>query len=109
TPDTAQTLLRYTEREVQIYFEGTFFNARNAAMMEFMGTDATLYCYHGRSEVHPERKKKVQYSELVLGSGPRGADFYDKPPGELLHLTNWLECIRHPNKPHDPHEAGRAA
>jgi hypothetical protein len=31
---------------------------------------------------------------MVLGTGPRGADFYDQPDGELLHLTNWLECVR---------------
>jgi hypothetical protein len=39
TPDTVQTLLRYPDKEVQVYFEGTFVNARNAAMIEFMGPD----------------------------------------------------------------------
>src|SRR5436190_4067640 len=54
TPDTVQTLLRYPLPDpppqgegkgggVQVYFEGTFVNARNAAMLEFMGSDATLY------------------------------------------------------------------
>ncbi len=109
TPDTIQTLLRYPNKQVQIYFEGTFVNARNAAMLEFMGSEGTLYLDRGRYELHPERKSKLPYSELVLGSGPRGADFYDKPDGELLHLTNWLECIRSRQKPNAPAEAGVAA
>src|SRR5262249_47824592 len=37
TPDTIQCLLTYTG-DVQIYYEGTFSNARNGAMIEFMGT-----------------------------------------------------------------------
>ena len=43
-----QTLLRYPDKELQVYFEGTFVNARNAAMLEFMGSDATLYLDRGR-------------------------------------------------------------
>lgn len=110
TPDTVQTLLRYEEPAVQIYFEGTFANARNAAMMEFMGRDATLYCDRGRYEFHPEPGRKLAYRELVLGSGPRGADFFDQPCGEELHLGNWLECIRTRATPNAPVEAGvRAA
>ncbi|MBV8820868.1 MAG: Gfo/Idh/MocA family oxidoreductase [Acidobacteriaceae bacterium] len=117
TPDTAQTLLEYPD--VQIYFEATFLNARNGAMLEFMGREATLYMDRGRYEVHPERKKDasnreplpgtVQYSELVLGKGPRGADFYDQPDGEALHISNWLECIRTRKKPNAPVEAGISA
>ena len=49
-----QTLLVYPG-DLQVYFEGTFCNARNAAMLEFMGTDATLYLDRGRYEIHPER------------------------------------------------------
>jgi len=109
TPDTVQTLLRYPPQNVQVYFEGTFSNARNGEMLEFMGTDATLYLDRGRYEVHPERKRKVEYSELVLGSGPRGADFYDKPYGERLHLANWIQCIRSGKRPNAPAEAGVAA
>ena len=75
-------------------------------MMEYMGSEATLYCDRGRYEVHPEPEKKIEYKELVLGSGPRGADFYDKPDGELLHLNNWLECIRSRKTPNSPVEAG---
>ena len=56
TPDTVQTLLVYPN-EVQAYFEGTFCNARNGAMVEFMGSDATLYIDRGRYEIHPERGK----------------------------------------------------
>ncbi len=60
TPDTVQTLLRYPDKELQVYFEGTFVNARNAAMIEFMGSDATLYLDRGRYEIHPERNKPHQ-------------------------------------------------
>src|SRR5262245_1754253 len=85
TPDTVQTLLVYPD-ELQAYFVGTFSNARNGAMVEFMGSDATLYIDCGRYEIHPERNKGGEYEELVLGTGKRGQDFYDKPDGELLHL-----------------------
>ncbi len=99
TPDTVQTLLHYPDQGVQIYFEGTFVNARNAAMLEFMGSEGTLYLDRGRYEVIPERRSKLEASELVIGEGPRGADFYKEPDGELLHLTNWIECIRSRQKP----------
>ena len=39
----------------------------------------------------------------------KGADFYDKPDGELLHLTNWVECIRSRQRPNAPAEAGVSA
>ncbi len=106
TPDTIQTLLNYPEKKVQLFFEGTFFNARNAARIEFMGRDATLYVDRGRYEVHPERGRNLPPSELVLGKGPRGADFYDTPDGETLHLANWIECIRSRKTPNCPAEAG---
>ena len=106
TPDTVQTLLQYPNQELQVYFEGTFINARNAAMLEFMGTEATLYLDRGRYEIHPERKKKIPPSEFILGDGPRGADFYTNPDGELLHLINWVECIRSRKRPNAPAEAG---
>lgn len=117
TPDTAQTLLHYPN--VQVYFEATFVNARNGAMLEFMGREGTLYLDRGRYEVHPEHKRdarnrdpqasSVRYSEMILGSGPRGADFYDKPDGEALHLTNWLDCVRSRKQPVAPVEAGISA
>ena len=109
TPDTIQTLIRYPNKQVQLYFEGTFVNARNAAMMEFMGREGTLYVDRGRYEVHPERKSKLEPSEMILGTGPRGADFYDQPDGETLHLANWLECIRSRKTPNAPAEAGVSA
>jgi predicted dehydrogenase len=116
-PDTVQTLLRYPQRGVQVYFEGTFINARNAAMIEFMGSEATLYVDRGRYEVIPEIKRDaqgklmppVQAKELVLGSGVRGADFYDAPNGERLHLANWIESIRSRKQPNTPLEAGISA
>ena len=42
----------------------------------------------------------------MLDDGPRGADFYKNPDGELLHLTNWIESIRSRQKPNAPAEAG---
>jgi predicted dehydrogenase len=104
TPDTVQTLLIYPG-ELQVYFEGTFCNARNGAMLELMGTDATLYLDRGRYEIHPERDRG-SYEEFVLGSGKRGRDFYNKPDGEQLHLENWLQAIRGRHKPAAPVEAG---
>jgi predicted dehydrogenase len=111
TPDTVQTLLQYTNPAVQAYFEGTFYNARHGAMIEFMGSEATLYIDRGRYEIQPERKKKVAYRELVLSKEPdfRGADFYDQPDGETLHLANWIECIRSRRRPNAPAEAGVSA
>lgn len=109
TPDTVQTLLRYPDRDVQVYFEGTFVNARNAAMLEFMGNDATLYMDRGRYEIHPERHRRIKYSESVLSPGPRGADFYPNPDGETLHLSNWVECVRSRQQPNAPVEAGVSA
>ena len=78
----------------------------NAKMMEYMGSEATLYCDRGRYEILPEPGKDVEHRQQILGSGPRGQDFYDKPDGELLHLGNWLECIRTREKPNAPAEAG---
>src|SRR5207249_8294443 len=108
TPDSVQTLMKYPSKNpeggVQAYFEGTFVNARNAAMCEFMGSEATLYVDRGRYEIHPERRSKLKPSELILGDGPRGADFYNQPDGELLHLSNWIEAIRTRNRPACPAE-----
>jgi predicted dehydrogenase len=110
TPDTVQTLLRYPDQEVQVYFEGTFSSNRRGAMVEFMGTEATLYIDRGRYEIIPDRgKKQPTPSSLVLGTGEKGLDFYDKPDGELLHLQNWVDCIRTRKKPTAPAEAGVSA
>ena len=111
TPDTVQTLLRYPKQELQVYFEGTFSNNRNGAMTEFMGTEGTLYVDRGRYEIIPDRgKAKPAPSSMVLGTGEKGLDFYDKPDGELLHLTNWVECVRdRAKKVACPAEAGVSA
>lgn len=107
TPDTAQALLRYPHDGVQAYFESTFSNARHAAMIEFMGEEGTMYIDRGRYELHPEpAKKRVPYEEMVVGSGPRGAEFYDRPDGDWLHLQNWLEAIRSRKPAAAPVEAG---
>ena len=109
TPDTVQTLLRYPEKEAQAYFEGTFCNARNRAMIEFMGTKGTIYIDRGRYEVHPDPHQDLDDRELILGTEPRGADFFSNPNGELLHLSNWLECCRSRKTPNAPAEAGVSA
>jgi hypothetical protein len=79
-------------------------------MIELMGTEGTLYLDRGRYELHPEpRTKKFPYEEWVLGQGARGADFYDWPNGELLHLTGWVESMRSRKKPVCPAEEGVAS
>ena len=36
-------------------------------------------------------------------------DLYDKPDGELIHLSNWVECVRSRKRPTAPVEAGVSA
>lgn len=108
TPDTVQTILRYPN-ELQFHFEGTFANANRGALLEFMGSDATLVLDRGGYIITPEKGKSVAPSELILGTGPRGADFYDNPDGEILHLTNWIESIRSRKPPLCPAEQGVAS
>jgi predicted dehydrogenase len=108
TPDSVQCLLQYPNNN-QAYFEGGFSNARNGAMIEFMGTEGTLYIDRGGYRVIPD-PNRGEGEELILGSNPRrGADFYDKPDGELVHLTNWIESVRSRNRPTCPAEAGVSA
>ncbi|MBX3437084.1 MAG: Gfo/Idh/MocA family oxidoreductase [Planctomycetaceae bacterium] len=109
TPDTVQTLLKSPEAGVQAYFEGTFFNARNRSMIEFMGTKGTIYIDRGRYEIHPDPHQDLKASELILGKEARGADFFSNPHGELLHLANWVECCRTRSLPNAPAKVGVAA
>jgi predicted dehydrogenase len=108
TPDTVQTLLSYPGR-LQMHFEGTFANARDAARIEFLGTEGTLYADRGRFEFHPEPRSKAKPIERILGAGARGRDFYDKPDGEALHLENWLTAIRDDQPTTAPIAAGVAS
>jgi predicted dehydrogenase len=110
TPDTVQTLLTYPGN-IQMHFEGTFSNARNGARIEFLGTEASIVIDRGGYELIPERNKKGEAKSVILGTEPkhRGADFYDKPDGELLHLQNWIDCIRSGKAPTAPVEAGVSA
>jgi len=110
TPDTVQTLLKYPEQQLQVHFECTFINHRNRAMTEIMGRDATLYIDRGRYELYPENDKGA-YEEWVLGEKERGrgADSYRTPDAELLHLSNWVDCIRSRKRPAAPAEAGVSA
>jgi predicted dehydrogenase len=107
TPDTVQTLLTYPG-DVQVHFEGTFSNAHMGSRIEFLGTNASLYVDRGRYELIPERGRGKR-EEMIVGTGARGRDFYDKPDGELLHLTNWIDCIRSRKAPTAPVEAGVTA
>jgi predicted dehydrogenase len=108
TPDTIQTLLQYPNN-LQMYFEGTFANARNGAMIEFMGTEGTMYVDRGRFELIPEARGQQRAEEMILGDGPRGRDFYERPNGELLHLTDWIDAIRNNRQPSSPIAAGVSA
>jgi predicted dehydrogenase len=108
TPDTVQTVLQYPGN-IQMHFEGTFANAREGAHIVFMGTEANCYIDRGAYVITPElRSKTAKASELILSTEPkhRGADFYDKPDGELLHLTNWVESIKSRKPPTAPAEGG---
>ena len=105
TPDTVQTLLTYPG-PVQMHFEGTFSNANTAARIEFLGTEATVYIDRGRFELTPEPRRTAQPVSMILGGGPRGRDFYEQPDGELLHLTNWIDCVRSRKEPVAPVKAG---
>jgi predicted dehydrogenase len=105
TPDTVQTILHYPG-DVQAHFEGTFSNAREGAHIVFMGSEASLYIDRGRYELIPEARSKLKAEELVLGTGPKGRDFYDKPDGEKLHLLDWVEAVTSRKQPSAPIEAG---
>ena len=108
TPDTIQCLLSYPGG-VQAHFEGTFSNARNAARIEFLGTDGSIWLDRGGYVVYPERGKGEAES-LILGTDKRrGNDFYDKPDGEALHLADWLDAMRSRRKPACPAEVGVSA
>jgi predicted dehydrogenase len=120
TPDTIQTILSYAPTAaqakaghggVQMYFEGTFCNARQGAMIEFMGTEGTMYIDRGRFELIPEpRFMKNKPDEMILNKDlPRGRDFYPNPDGELLHLQNWIDAIRNQRQPSAPISAGVSA
>ncbi|MDX2182231.1 MAG: Gfo/Idh/MocA family oxidoreductase [Bryobacteraceae bacterium] len=115
TPDTVQTLLRYPEKKLQAHFEGTFVSSWNGEMIEVMGHDGTIYLDRGRMELYPDPRRifggrldkpKFEYEEMVIGNGPKGADFYEKPNGEKLHIEDWLKAVRTRSKPVAPAEAG---
>lgn len=107
TPDTVQTLLRYPDKQLQAYFEGTFVNHQNRASLTFLGTDANLYCDRGRYEVRPERGSKVKPRQRIDGKRDiLGLDFYDEGDGALYHLREWVDCVRTRKRPTCPAEDG---
>ena len=107
TPDTVQTLLEYPG-SIQMHFEGTFSNARERASITFMGPEGSLYIDRGGFILTPEGKSKREPLTRIDGTQPtyRGADFYDKPDGELLHLQNWLSCVKSRKEPTAPVSGG---
>ena len=105
-PDTVQTMLSYPSQKVQVHFEATSVNANKGASMEFMGTEATLYVDRGRYEIRAEHNRKIAQPDMVIGEGPRGLDFYPDPDGEMLHLQNWVECLRSRKTPNATIEDG---
>ena len=109
TPDTIQTLLTYHD-DLLVHFEGTFSNNNHGAMVTFMGENGTLYIDRGRYEFTAQRGRGKDES-LVLSTEPKnkGADFYDRPDGELLHLQNWIDCVRSRKEPMAPVAAGVSA
>ena len=108
TPDTVQCLLSYAGG-VNVHFEGTFSNAHHGARIEFIGTEGRIHVDRGAAILTPEGNKGGAES-IILGTNPkRGADFYDNPDGELLHLTEWVAAIRGRRQPNCPVEAGVSA
>ena len=105
TPDSVQCLLAYPGG-LQAHFEGTFSNARQGARIEFMTNEGTLYIDRGRFEFFPDHNKKLPAISRILGQGRAGADFYDQPDGELLHLAEWIGAIREGKKTSCPVTAG---
>ena len=78
TPDTVQTLLRYPEKEVQVYFEGTFSNNRNGAMVEFWGLKDFLIDRGLTFEVDRGKKSPQLKAGWNWEQGRRDS-FYDRP------------------------------
>jgi predicted dehydrogenase len=109
TPDTIQCLLEYNDK-LQMHFEGTFSNAHRGARLELLGSKGSMWIDRGGYFLYPEPNATEPVEQMDLGTDPkRGRDFYDLPDGELLHLSNWIECIRSREKPNAPAEAGVAA
>ena len=110
TPDTVQTLLEYPG-PIQMHFAGTFSNAHERAGITFMGREGTLYIDRGGFIMTPEGKSKRKPLTRIDSTQPefRGADFYDKPDGEKLHLENWLSCIKSRKGPTAPVSGGVAS
>jgi predicted dehydrogenase len=105
TPDMVQTIMEYKDG-IQMFFEGGFSNANHGARIEFMGTEGTIYVDRGCFQIIPDWNRKIKAEELILGVGRRGADFYDKPDGEKLHLEDWVSAMRSRKDPSTPVEAG---
>ena len=72
------------------------------------GSEGTLYL-DSAYEIHPDAGRNLEASEFKPGTGERGADFDPSVDGELLHVSNWIECVRSRKQPNCPAEAGVAA
>jgi len=108
-PDTMQCILEYPN-DVQVHFETTPANVTYGSMMALYGTEGTLYLDRGRYEFTFEHRRRKPES-WILGTRParKGAEAYDMPNGDFLHLTNWAECVRNRQQPNAPAEAGVSA
>jgi predicted dehydrogenase len=114
TPDTFQLVADFPGN-TQLRFLGTFVSQYHRAGVTYMGELASLYVDRGRYEFRPETGKRgggsdLPPKDLIIGQGKRGADFFEDPPAELLHMSNWLECVRDRSKKvHSPVENAVAA
>ncbi len=107
TPDTIECLLQYPNN-VQAHFEGTFSNANLGAMIDVHGHPGDAIHRPRTIRAQPGTRPGHKPDAWILGTNPRkGADFYDKPDGELLHLTNWVECVRVPAASQRPRRGRR--
>lgn len=81
-------------------------NVRIAAVCDIYDAHVKL----ARELADPQARATKHSEQWVLGKGMRGLDFHDKPDGELLHLSNWIDCVRSRQRPNAPAETGvRAA
>ena len=113
TPDTVQTLLRYPGQGGAGLLRGHVQQQpqRLDGRVHGHGRNALRRSRPLRGDPRPRQEEAASRSSLILGTDQRrGLDFYDKPDGELLHLANWVECIRdRSKKPTAPAESGVSA
>ena len=103
-PDSVQCLMHYASQGVQATFCSTFVNSYEETGLELRGEKATIYLDRSRLELYPESKHGVEPLQMILDPSlrrGRGADgkVQDGKTGTILHLENWLDCIRTRREP----------